>query len=100
VRNAAETAVSWAGEAPLILGGDFNLRPSRTQVFEELAQRFGLGTPTGPDSIDHILGRGVETVEPPAAWPPEAREVGWQGLRLRLSDHAPVAARLAMKESV
>ena len=100
LRNAAETAVSWAGEAPLILGGDFNLRPSRTQVFEELAQRFGLGTPTGPDSIDHILGRGVDTVEPPAAWPPEAREVGWQGLRLRLSDHAPVAARLAMKESV
>ena len=98
VRHAAETAVSWAGEAPLILGGDFNLRPSQTTLFEELARRFGLGTPTGPDSIDHILGRGLQTVEPPAAWPPEAREAACKGLRLRLSDHAPVATRLAIEK--
>ena len=50
VRHAAETAVAWAGDSPLILGGDFNLRPSQTPLFEELARRFGLSTPTGPDS--------------------------------------------------
>ena len=37
VRRAAETAVAWAGESPLILGGDFNLRPGQTRLFEELA---------------------------------------------------------------
>ena len=51
---------------PLILGGDFNLRPSQTPLFEELARRLGLGAPTGPDSIDHILGRGLEIVDPSA----------------------------------
>jgi endonuclease/exonuclease/phosphatase family metal-dependent hydrolase len=98
VRRAAETAVSWAGDSPLILGGDFNLRPSQTPLFEELTRRFGLGTPTAPDSIDHILARGLEIVDPPAAWPPGAREVPCEGLRLRLSDHAPVEARLAVKK--
>ena len=95
VARAAETAVAWAGESPLILGGDFNLRPAQTPLFEELATRFGLGTPTGPDSIDHILGRGLEIVDPPRAWPPHARELPCDGLRLRLSDHAPVEARFA-----
>ena len=56
VRHAAETAIDWAGESALILGGDFNVRPNQTPLFEELAQRFGLGAPTGPDAIDHILG--------------------------------------------
>jgi len=95
VRRAADTAVAWAGESPLIVGGDFNLRPARTPLFEELARRLGLGPPTGPDSIDHILSRGLEIAAPPAAWPPEAREVPCEGLRLRLSDHAPVEARFA-----
>lgn len=97
VRRAAEAAVAWAGESPLILGGDFNLRPAQTPLFEELATRFGLGTPTGPDSIDHILGRGLEIAQPPGAWPPEARELPFEGLRLRLSDHAPVEARFASR---
>ncbi|MEK6272553.1 MAG: endonuclease/exonuclease/phosphatase family protein [Actinomycetota bacterium] len=95
VRHAVETAVAWAGESPLILGGDFNLRPNQTRLFGELARRFGLSAPTGPDSIDHILSRGLEIVDPPGAWPPEARELPCEGLRLRLSDHAPVEARFA-----
>jgi endonuclease/exonuclease/phosphatase family metal-dependent hydrolase len=98
VRRAAEAAVSWAGESPLILGGDFNLRPGQTPLFEELATRLGLGAPTGPDSIDHILVRGLEIVDRPTAWPPEARELPSEGLRLRLSDHSPVEARLASQE--
>ena len=100
VRRAAEAAVAWAGESPLILGGDFNLRPGQTPLFEELATRFGLGAPTGPDSIDHILVRGLEIVDRPTAWPPEARELPSEGLRLRLSDHAPVEARFASQENL
>ena len=95
VRHAVETAVAWAGESPLILGGDFNLRPDQTRLFGDLARRFGLSAPTGPESIDHILSRGLEIVDPPGAWPPEARELPCEGLRLRLSDHAPVEARFA-----
>ena len=94
-RRAAEAAVTWAGDSPLILGGDFNLRPGQTRLFEELATRFGLDTPTGPDSIDHILVRGLEIVDPPSAWPPEERELPCEGIRLRLSDHAPVEGRFA-----
>ena len=93
VRHAVEAAVAWAADSPLILGGDFNVRPIQTRLFEELTERFGLREPTGPDSIDHLLGRGLETVEGPTAWPPEARELPYEGLRLRLSDHAPVEAR-------
>lgn len=96
VRRAAEAALAWAADSPLILGGDFNVRPSHTRLFEELAE-FGLRAPTGPDSIDHLLGRGLEIVDGPAAWPPEARELPCEGLRLRLSDHAPVEARFATR---
>ena len=48
--------------------------------------------PTAPDAIDHLLVRGLETLEPPTRWPPERREVECDGLALRLSDHAPVEA--------
>jgi endonuclease/exonuclease/phosphatase family metal-dependent hydrolase len=93
VRLAAERAVAWSGEAPLVLGGDFNLRPSRTRLFDELAERYGLRRATAPEAIDHVLARGLEIVAEPGAWPPELREVEVEGLAVRLSDHAPVAAR-------
>jgi endonuclease/exonuclease/phosphatase family metal-dependent hydrolase len=93
VRLAAETADGWAEDGPLILGGDFNLRPERNpEVFAELDERFGLGGATAPDAIDHLLSRGLEVIEPPRRWPHEAREVRSDGLALRLSDHAPVEA--------
>ena len=117
VLRAAEAATEWAGEAPLVFGGDLNLRPAETPAaFEQLRERFGLagatgpeasapgttgpeasapGT-TGPEAIDHILVRGLETVEAPRAWPPERRELTEHGLALRLSDHAPVEARFAL----
>ena len=38
MRRAAEAAVAWAADSPLILGGDFNVRPSQTRLFEELAE--------------------------------------------------------------
>jgi endonuclease/exonuclease/phosphatase family metal-dependent hydrolase len=96
VLRAAEAATAWAGEAPLLFGGDLNLRPGEDpEAFEQLRERFGLGGPSEPDSIDHLLARGLEPLEPPRRWPPERREVAEHGLRLRLSDHAPVAACFA-----
>jgi endonuclease/exonuclease/phosphatase family metal-dependent hydrolase len=100
VRRAAEAATAWAGDLPLIFGGDFNLRPSRTELFEELAERFGFGLPRERESIDHLLARGVDVVAAEAACPPEAREVPQEGLRLRLSDHAPMKARFQIRHRV
>ena len=90
---AATRATEWAGDSPLIVGGDFNMRPERVpEIFPELERRFGLRPPTAPDSIDHLLSRNLETLEPPHPWPEERREVPAGGLRIRLSDHAPVEA--------
>ena len=93
---AAAHAVEWSAGDPLVFGGDTNLRPARNarRSFAELRERFGLGDPTGPHAIDHILARGLEVVERPRRLPPEERELPAEdGLRLRLSDHAPVIAR-------
>ena len=87
---AAAQAVEWAGDDPLVLGGDFNVRPQSSDVYGELEGRFGLTGPTRPDSIDHLLVRGAEVASRARAWPPEARELEEDGLALRLSDHAPV----------
>ncbi len=96
VRCAAARALGFAGDRPLLLGGDFNLRPESSGVFDELG-RLGLAPPTAGDAIDHLLARGLEVVEPPHRWPPDRRELaleepGLGPLRLRLSDHAPVEA--------
>lgn len=100
VLRAAAAADAWAGEAPLIFGGDLNLRPAESpDLFAELRERFGLAAPTGPRAIDHLLARGLETVMPPRQWPPEQREVGVEGLALRLSDHAPVEAVFRTRSS-
>ncbi len=100
VLRAAVAADEWAGEAPLLFGGDLNLRPAESPaVFAELRERFGLAAPTGPRAIDHLLVRGLDVVEPPRQWPPERREVREGGLALRLSDHAPVEARFATPTS-
>jgi endonuclease/exonuclease/phosphatase family metal-dependent hydrolase len=100
VLAAAGAASAWAGEAPLLFGGDLNLRPAETpEAFELLRDRHGLAGATGPNAIDHLLVRGLETVEPPRPWPPERRELRRDGLALRLSDHAPVEARFATSSS-
>jgi hypothetical protein len=91
---AAEAAVLWSGAAPLVFGGDLNLLPrSAPEPFALLLDRFGLRAPTAPDAIDHVLCRGLEIAEPARRLAPERRElIEPDGLRLRLSDHAPVAA--------
>ena len=40
VRFGAEWAVARAGGRPLVMGGDFNLRPHATRIFAELGRRF------------------------------------------------------------
>jgi endonuclease/exonuclease/phosphatase family metal-dependent hydrolase len=95
VVRAAGIAVDWSGGDPLVFGGDLNLRPARDPAaFAALRERFGLGEPTGPQAIDHLLARALEVVERPRRLPPEERELPQpDGRRLRLSDHAPVVAR-------
>jgi endonuclease/exonuclease/phosphatase family metal-dependent hydrolase len=95
LRTAAEAAVDWSGDLPLILGGDLNLRPRHSPVFGEIAKRYGFSEPVAPLSIDHLLVRGLRVVEPQHAWPVEARETQEEGLSVRLSDHAPIEARFA-----
>jgi endonuclease/exonuclease/phosphatase family metal-dependent hydrolase len=96
VLRAATAATEWAGEAPLVFGGDLNLRPAEDPaVFDELRERFGLAAPTGPRAIDHLLVRGLETTRPPRQWPAAERELPEGGFALRLSDHAPVEARFS-----
>jgi endonuclease/exonuclease/phosphatase family metal-dependent hydrolase len=99
VLKAARAATEWAGEAPLILGGDLNLRPQENPAaFARLREDFGLEGETGPRAIDHLLTRGIEVLEPTVAWPPERRELPLDGRALRLSDHAPIEARFAVAE--
>lgn len=100
VLKAARAATEWAGDSPLIFGGDLNLRPGKQpRVFDRLREEFGLASPvTAPDAIDHVFCRGLEVVDPPAQWPPEKRELPLEGRALRLSDHAPVQATFAAAE--
>lgn len=99
VLRAARAATEFAGAAPLLFGGDLNLRPAeQPTVFERLREDFGLAAPTAPRAIDHLLSRDLEVLEPPTQWPPERRELPLDGRALRLSDHAPVQARFAAAE--
>lgn len=88
VQRAARTALEWAEGHPLVLGGDFNVRPSSSEAFERLAA-LGLAGTTGPHAIDHLLVAGCQA-EAPRAWPDAEREIRWGERLLRLSDHAPV----------
>jgi endonuclease/exonuclease/phosphatase family metal-dependent hydrolase len=94
VIRAAKAALEWSGADPLVFGGDLNLRPrSDSGTFSTLRESFALGEPTAPDAIDHLLVRGLAVKRPPRRLAPERRELTEpDGLRIRLSDHAPVAA--------
>lgn len=95
VLRAAAAASEWADDAPLLFGGDLNLRPAEDPAtFEQLRRRFGLTGATAPGAIDHLLHRGLEATDPARRWPAERRERREGSLALRLSDHAPVEARL------
>ena len=88
---AANAAIGWAGERPLVLGGDFNLRPGVDRTYETLA---GMGLEGAiPDSIDQLLVSDLEA-GPARRWEDAQREVVIDDLALRLSDHAPVSRTL------
>ncbi|MEO7197839.1 MAG: endonuclease/exonuclease/phosphatase family protein [Solirubrobacterales bacterium] len=103
VQLAAGVAHEWAAGAPLLFGGDLNIRPSRSRfVFNALARDHGLAAPTNEDAIDHLLVRGLEVVTAPSQWAPQRRDVpdptatgDEEALPVRLSDHAPVEALFA-----
>jgi endonuclease/exonuclease/phosphatase family metal-dependent hydrolase len=92
LERAARQAVDWAGEDPLLLGGDLNLRPARDPArFQWLREALRFSEPSESEGIDHLLARGLEPVRGPASLAASERDVpGPDGLRLRLSDHAPV----------
>lgn len=95
VVEAAARAVEWAGELPLVFGGDLNHSPRREpNVFAQLTDRFGLAPPTPDDAIDHLLMRSLDVVAAPHKLP--VIESG-DGPSLRLSDHACVASVAGMK---
>jgi endonuclease/exonuclease/phosphatase family metal-dependent hydrolase len=98
LERAAAAALAWSGDHPLILGGDFNVRPvEQPWIFDALAQR-GFSGPTGPKLIDHLLARGMGVVEAPRQLPAERREVAaGDAQRVRLSDHAVVVATFDME---
>lgn len=74
--RAAQSAISWAGDTPLILGGDFNIRHLTLDGFEY----------AGGDGVDLVFVRGLRPGPAPAT------DVLDRG---HLSDHAPVAVTLA-----
>ena len=78
LRRAFALALDWAGEAPLIFGGDLNLRRPHLDGVTHVAAR----------DVDHVFVRGFE----PAG---EARQLDrrFEGGRL-LSDHVPLLVTL------
>lgn len=98
VLRAARLAVEWAGDLPLVLGGDFNIRPRSSSAFEELHLKYGFEPPTDEGSIDHLLLRNGAMAEPTVSWKPERRDVPdfESNLAIRLSDHSPVIARISV----
>jgi endonuclease/exonuclease/phosphatase family metal-dependent hydrolase len=82
-----ERALAWAGEAPLIVGGDLNLR-----------------SPRAPDSdivhvacrdVDHLFVRGLEPSAPADLLD---RRIPLEGNRVELSDHVPILVSLREAE--
>jgi len=71
---AAETALRWAGDAPLVFGGDFNIRGLALEGF----------ACAGGHEVDYVFVRRLSIASEP--------EVPDRG---RLSDHAPVLVTIA-----
>ncbi|MGA7435137.1 MAG: endonuclease/exonuclease/phosphatase family protein [Solirubrobacterales bacterium] len=103
VMRAAAEAIKWAGDdRPLVLGGDFNIRPGKSEVFQQLHDEYGFSLPTEHGSIDHILLRGGIVERPTSSWSPERRDVPdpESDLMIRLSDHSPVISRISTGDRI
>jgi endonuclease/exonuclease/phosphatase family metal-dependent hydrolase len=73
-RQAAASALAWAGGQPVVLGGDFNVRRPALDGFAF----------AGGHGVDEVYVRGCSVVGPASVLD-----------RGRLSDHAPVAVKIA-----
>lgn len=73
--HARACVLQWAGDAPLVLGGDLNVRDPQLTGFAH----------AGGSAVDHVFARGWEPLG--AAVAPE---------RGALSDHAPVLVQLGV----
>jgi endonuclease/exonuclease/phosphatase family metal-dependent hydrolase len=83
LRFAAGTGLAWAGGAPLVLGGDLNLRDPRVPGFAH----------AGASHVDHVFARGLAPLHAAHAAHAHARaEILDRG---GLSDHAPLRVTLA-----
>ena len=71
---AAATARTWAGGAPVVLGGDLNTRAPVAAGFTHVAGH----------TVDHLFARPANVAAPARTLP-----------RRALSDHAPLVVRLA-----
>jgi serine/threonine protein kinase/endonuclease/exonuclease/phosphatase family metal-dependent hydrolase len=76
-------ALGWAARAPMVLGGDLNLRQARAPAREivHAAQR----------DVDHLFALGLQPCAPAQALD---RTVVVRGRPLELSDHPPLAVTL------
>jgi endonuclease/exonuclease/phosphatase family metal-dependent hydrolase len=83
LERVAATAGAWAGDAPLVVGGDLNLRQPE-------ARAQGLVVAAGY-SVDHVLVRGFARIGEPE-FPDRHFEVS--GLRAELSDHRALIVAL------
>ena len=73
IERARRAALEWAGDAPIVIGGDLNVLAPRLPGFAHV----------GGSKVDHLFARGLEPAGP--------AEVLARG---RLSDHAALAVTL------
>jgi endonuclease/exonuclease/phosphatase family metal-dependent hydrolase len=83
--RAAGWAMRLAGDAPVILAGDFNVDTARSVVIDRLD-----GFSRAGPGVDHVLARGA-SAGPYDRWTPDRRRLG----KLALSDHAPVEVQVS-----
>lgn len=76
--RAADSARRWAGNAPLVLGGDFNIRGLTLDGF----------VCAGAHEVDYVFVRGLSALADATVLE-----------RGRLSDHAPVAVTIARAQA-
>jgi endonuclease/exonuclease/phosphatase family metal-dependent hydrolase len=77
-----DRALSWAGGAPLVLGGDLNLRAPAPRDLVHVAAR----------DVDHVFARGLELDGEPELLD---RSADSDAGAVELSDHPPLRVRLS-----
>lgn len=87
LRRIWELALPWAGDAPLVVGGDLNLRDPRapSPTIVHVATR----------DVDHVFARGLLAEQSTQRPDRSIRRPGEQPGTLELSDHPPLIVSLA-----